>query len=176
MRLSLASSLGGRTLRVAAAALVAAANLVAVACSGSSSSPTESGGPVSAEQVEASSVAMINSERGGAGLGQLWFDPVLSEVARQYSREMRDQGFVSHYDQHGVAVDGRLRSAGVRFVKAGENIAAVETADPAGDAHRGFMASAPHRANILAGDYTSVGVGVASVGDKFWITEIFIRE
>lgn len=176
MQPSLAPSLDGRTFRVAAASLVVASSLLAVACSGSSSSPTESSGPVSADQVEASSAALINGERGEAGLGQLWFDPVLSEVARQYSREMRDQGFVSHYDEHGVAVDGRLRNAGVRFVKAGENIAAVETADPAGDAHRGFMASAPHRANILAGDYTSVGVGVASVGDKFWITEIFIRD
>lgn len=174
MTASLSSYLTGRIARGTAAALIVAFNLFAAACSSSSSSPTEPGGMVTAEQVESSSVALINSERGREGLDQLWFDPVLSEIARQYSAEMRDQGFTSHFDQHGNAVDARLHSAGVRFVKAGENIATVETADPAGDAHRGFMASAPHRANILASDYTSVGV--ATLGDKFWITQIFIRE
>lgn len=176
MTSSLACILTGPIARGVAAALLVTFNLFAVACSGSSSSPTEPGGVLSAEQVEASSVALINSERGRAGLGQLWFDPVLSEVARQYSREMRDGGFVSHYDPAGGAVDGRLRAAGISFIKAGENIAVIETGDPAGDAHRGFMDSAPHRANILGSDYTSVGVGVAAVGDRFWITQVFIRE
>lgn len=170
------ASIVRRAVRFGTAAFVLVVAVLAAGCSGSSSSPTESGGPLSGDQVEASSAALINSERGQSGAGQLWFDPVLSEVARQYSREMRDQGFVSHYDENGNAVDARLRNAGVRFVMAGENIATLQTVDPASDAHRGFMDSAPHRANILGERYTSVGVGAVSLGDKWWITQIFIRE
>ena len=166
-----------RTARPAAVALLFVFNLLAAGCSGSSSSPTEPGGGLSSDAVEGASMSLINGERGRSGVDPLVFDPVLCEIARQYSREMRDQGFVSHYDQAGVAVDGRLNSAGVRFVMAGENIATLgDTVDPAGDAHRGFMNSAPHRANILLAGYTGVGVGVATNGDQWWITQIFIRE
>lgn len=172
----LSSRVTGRSARSLAAALLVAVQLFALSC-GSSSSPTEPGGALDPDAVEASSVSLLNGERSRAGLGQLWFDPVLGEIARRYSSEMRDQGFVSHYDPAGAAVDGRLRAAGVRFVMAGENIVTLgDTLDPAGDAHRGFMGSAPHRANIVGAAYTSVGVGVATNGDQWWITQIFIRE
>lgn len=157
------------------AAVLLASLPFAAACSGSS--PTAPDGPLAAESVEAGSAALINGARGGDGLRQLWFDPVLSEVAREHSRRMRDEGFVSHFDSGGGAVDGRLRAYGVHFTMAGENIATLgDTSDPAGDAHRGFMGSAPHRANILEPAYTSVGVGVATNGDRYWVTQIFIRE
>lgn len=168
----------GTTRRAAlSAAVVLCLALFAGAC-GSSSSPSEpTSAVVTAESVEASSASLANRERGTDGLEMLWFDPVLSEIARQYSREMRDQGFVSHYDKNGIAVDGRLRVAGVSFTMAGENIATLgRTTDPAGEAHRGFMNSASHRANILDSRFTSVGVGMATDGDQFWITQVFIRE
>lgn len=158
-----------------AVGLLAAVSLLAAACGGSS--PTAPDGPAAAESVEAASMALVNEARRDGGLGQLAFDPVLCEVARAHSRQMRDEGFVSHFDSSGGAVDGRLRSYGVRFTMAGENIATLgDTTDPAGDAHRGFMGSTPHRANILEGRYTSVGVGVATNGDQYWITQVFIRE
>lgn len=163
-----------RRVRLAAVALPAACLLAA--CS-SGSSPTAPDGAMSAQSVEAGSVALVNDARRDGGLGQLWFDPVLSEIAREHSRRMRDEGFVSHFDTGGTAVDGRLRAYGVHFTMAGENIATLgDTTDPAGDAHRGFMNSAPHRANILQPAYTSVGVGVATNGDQYWVTQIFIRE
>lgn len=168
--------LSRRAARGAAAGLLVAAHLVSLAC-GDSSGPTAPSGAVSLEQVESSSMALVNGERGGAGLGQLWFDPVLSEIARSYSQQMRSEGFVSHYDGSGAAVDSRLRSAGVTFRMASENIAVLgDTRDPAGDAHRGFMGSAVHRANILGGRFTNVGVGVATDGERYWITQIFIQE
>jgi uncharacterized protein YkwD len=167
----------GRTAKSLATALLLTASLFAVACSDSPSSPTGPGGGVDLDQVEASSMALVNSERGGAGLGQLWFDPVLCEVARRYSQQMRNDGFVSHFDASGTGVAGRLRSAGVSFTMASENIAVVgDTQDPARQAHGGFMASPPHRANILGERFTNVGVGVATDGESYWITQIFIRE
>lgn len=166
----------GRTPRSLATALLLTASLFAVACS-DSSSPTAPGGGVNLDQVEASSMALVNSERGGAGLGQLWFDPVLCEIARRHSQRMRNEGFVSHFDASGTAVDGRLRSAGVSFTMASENIAVVgDTQDPARQAHSGFMGSPVHRANILGERFTNVGVGVATDGERYWVTQIFIRE
>jgi uncharacterized protein YkwD len=160
--------------RALAAALLVTFTFLA-ACSGSS--PTEPDGPISIDSVEATSVSLVNGARGQNGKGALAFDPVLCEIARTYSRQMRDQGFVSHYDAAGTAVDGRLRSYGVHFTMAGENIATLgDTTDPAGEAHRGFMASASHRANILQPGFTSVGVGVATNGDQYWLTQVFIRE
>jgi uncharacterized protein YkwD len=41
------------------------------------------------------------------------------------------------------------------------------------DLHRAFMASAPHRANILARRMDQVGVGFASVNGQLWVTELF---
>lgn len=173
----LAPTRPGRIARSAAATLLVAANVLVLACSDSSPSPTGPGGGVSVEQVEASSIALVNSERGGAGLGQLWFDPVLGEIARRHSQRMRNEGFVSHFDASGTAVDGRLRSAGVSFTMASENIAVVgDTQDPARQAHSGFMGSSAHRANILGGRFTNLGVGVATDGERYWITQIFIRE
>jgi uncharacterized protein YkwD len=169
-------ALSRQTARGAAAALLVAAGLFSLACS-DSSSPTAPSGAVSLDQVESSSMALVNGERGGAGLDQLVFDPVLCEIARSYSQKMRSEGFVSHFDASGAAVDSRLRSAGVTFRMAGENIAALgDTRDPAGAAHRGFMGSASHRANILGSRYTNVGVGVATDGESYWITQIFIQE
>lgn len=166
-----------RTTKGLATALLLTASLFAAACSDSSASPTGPGGGVNLDQVEASSMSLVNGERGSAGLGQLWFDPVLCEIARRHSQQMRNDGFVSHFDAGGTAVDGRLRSAGVSFTMASENIAVVgDTQDPAGQAHRGFMASAPHRANILGERFSNVGVGVATDGERYWITQIFIRE
>jgi uncharacterized protein YkwD len=168
--------LSRHTARGAAAVLLVAASLLSLACS-DSSSPTAPNGAVSLDQVESSSMALVNGERGGAGLAQLGFDPVLCEIARRYSQQMRSEGFVSHYDASGAAVDSRLRSAGVTFRMASENIASLgDTRDPAGDAHRGFMGSAVHRANILGNRFTSVGVGVATDGERYWITQIFIQE
>jgi hypothetical protein len=42
--------------------------------------------------------------------------------------------------------------------------------------HRAFMASAPHRANILSATFTQVGVGTAVGGDgRLYVDEVFRR-
>ncbi len=40
--------------------------------------------------------------------------------------------------------------------------------------HRGFMASAGHRRNIL-GDFDRVGVGVTDADGRLWVTVDFVR-
>lgn len=146
-----------------------------VACSGSSPTEPATGGPATLS-VEAGAFVRINQSRRDAGRAELHLDPVLAEVARAYSRRMRDEGFFGHQDPSGGGLVERLRSAGVSFSIAGENLAHVSgVSQPAAVAHELLMANAGHRANILDGRYTEVGIGVARQGDTYWMTQIFVR-
>lgn len=146
-----------------------------LACSGSSPTSPGSGG-ASALSVEASSHARINQARRTEGKPDLLLDPVLTEVARAYSRRMRDEGFFGHQDPSGSGLVDRLRAAGVSFSLAGENLAHVDGAsNPAAAAHDLLMSNPAHRGNILDARYTEVGIGVAESGGTYWMTQIFLR-
>lgn len=161
-----------RPLLLALQALLLA--LPGLACSGSS--PTAPGGGPTASSVEASAFARINQSRRGDGKGELMLDPVLSEIARSYSRRMRDEGFFGHEDPSGQGLVDRLRASGITFSLAGENLANVGGAsDPAARAHELLMGNSTHRANILDARYTEVGIGVAQNGDTYWMTQVFLR-
>lgn len=156
-------------------ALAAIAGLLA-ACGGSGGGPTDPGGGSEA-QVESRSFELLNQARRDQGVQpDLAFDPQIAEVARAYSRAMRDRGFFSHIDPEGHDFVFRLRQAGVAFTTAGENLAMVTVAgDPAGFAHDRFLANPDHRANILDARLTHAGVGVARQGSTYWITQLFVR-
>jgi uncharacterized protein YkwD len=146
-----------------------------LACSGSSPTAPGSGGP-SALSVEASALARINQSRRDDGQDALLLDPVLTEIARAHSRRMRDEGFFGHEDPSGGGLVDRLRTAGVTFSLAGENLATVDgAADPAAVAHQGLMSNATHRGNILDPRFTEIGIGVAQSGGSYWMTQIFLR-
>lgn len=149
--------------------------LAGLACSDSSPTSPGSGG-ASALSVEASSHARINQARRAEGKPDLLLDPVVTEVARAYSRRMRDEGFFGHQDPSGSGLVDRLRAAGVSFSLAGENLAHVDGAsNPAAAAHELLMSNPAHRGNILDARYTEVGIGVAQFGDTYWMTQIFLR-
>ena len=139
-------------------------------------SPTDPGG-LSEAQVEALSFQLLNEARAAEGIEpSLVQDPGLAEIARLYSRQMRDLGFFSHVDPDGHDLTFRLRAAGVAFTAAGENLAFVTNAsDPAGFAHVRFLQNPEHRANILDRRLTHAGVGVARQGSDYWITQLFVR-
>lgn len=149
--------------------------LPGTACSGSSPTSPEASAP-SAVSVEGSSFARINQSRRDDGKGELFLDPVLSEIARAHSRRMRDEGFFGHDDPAGAGLVDRLRAAGVGFSLAGENLALVDgVSDPARSSHDLLMSNPQHRGNILDGRYTEVGIGVAQRGGGYWITQVFLR-
>ena len=148
--------------------------LALAACSGGG--PTAPGGRASVASVEASSWGLINRARRDAGHPDLNLDPVLSDVARRHSERMRDEGFFDHTDPSGGNPASRARSVGVGFSMIGENLATVSKgSDPAAIAHALLMENHEHRANILDGRFRDVGIGVATNGDTFWITQIFVR-
>lgn len=110
---------------------------------------------------EAQMLALLNGARAEHGLEPVVLDPAIREVARQYSVTMFQQGFFAHVDQGGATPFDRMRSGGVSFNAAGENLALSPTVQVA---HDGLMNSPGHRANILNPRFRRVGIGAADGG------------
>jgi uncharacterized protein YkwD len=127
--------------------------------------------------MEARLLAGINAERAAAGLAPYVTDATLVTIARTRSQQMVDQGYFGHTDPNGQFMyTALLEYYGIGYAWAGENLAmnnygAGESPDRA---LVSLMNSATHRANILADDFTSIGVGVVFHSDGRWFyTMIF---
>ncbi|MGN6300042.1 MAG: CAP domain-containing protein [Angustibacter sp.] len=107
-------------------------------------------------------VSSINSARRAAGLAPLSSSGTLTSVARSWAASMAAS--------HQLAHNPRLTSQVSGWKVLGEN---VGTGGSATAIHSAFMASAPHRANILSSRYSQVGVGVATGGGQLWVVEVF---
>ncbi|MBQ9521994.1 MAG: serine protease [Oscillospiraceae bacterium] len=115
-------------------------------------------------------VRLVNVERARYGLSALAADAELSNVARLKSKDMRQKGYFSHESPTYGTPFQMMKSFGITYRTAGENIAygystpeAVVTA---------WMNSDGHRANILNSSYTRLGVGYVADG-HYW-TQMFI--
>jgi len=118
---------------------------------------------------------LINGERASAGLSPLVMDEDLRAVARAHSEDMVARGFISHVNPDGLNPFDRIKAAGIGYVSAGENIAVTTGPTPAESARDGWMASPPHRANILRPQFNRTGMGVAVDGTgKYYFTQDFI--
>jgi uncharacterized protein YkwD/uncharacterized membrane protein required for colicin V production len=118
-------------------------------------------------------VEMLNDERTRRGLNALEFDETLREVARQHSEEMLRLGYFAHESPNTGTLADRLNAHGIRYQRAGENLA---YAPSAGVAHRGLMQSEGHRANILEPEFTRIGIGVIRAPDgTLMVTQVFAR-
>lgn len=104
---------------------------------------------------------LVNQERRAAGLSPLEPDPELTEVARKHSADMFARGYFAHDSPEGLTPFDRMRSANVRFIIAGENLALAPTIPVA---HAGLMNSPGHRANILRPQFGRVGIGIMDGG------------
>lgn len=106
-------------------------------------------------------VALVNDERVAAGLAPLELDPRLVPVARAHATEMFRLRTFSHVSTVTGTPFDRLSAAGIRYTRAGENLAYARSV---AIAHRGLMDSPGHRENILRPEFTRIGVGVISAG------------
>lgn len=156
-------------------ALALGAILMLVGCSGDSRGPTAPA-EIAPALVESESGSLVNELRLERQLDLVSFDPLLADIARAHSEAMRDRGFLGHSGPSGQSLRARLRAAGVAFRSAGENLAQVQSApNPAGEAHAQLLESPGHRENMLDPRFRLVGVGVASEGDTYWITQILLE-
>lgn len=104
---------------------------------------------------------LVNEERIKEGMGELEFNAGLSTIGRNYSKDMFERGYFSHYSPESKTVADRGVVARISFSVIGENLAYAPDVE---SAHKGLMNSPGHRANILSKDYKKVGIGVMDGG------------
>ncbi len=121
--------------------------------------------PAQASTLEAAMTADINAARAAHGLPALRVAADLVRVARSHSAAMAGARMLYHTPNLTAAICCWLAVG--ENVGEGGSVAAVNAA---------FLASAPHRANILNSRYTQVGVGiVVDSAGTLWVTEDFRR-
>lgn len=119
---------------------------------------------------EAEVIRLVNTIRTQNGLGTLSGNWELSRVARYKSQDMHDRGYFSHTSPTYGSPFDMMRSFGITYRSAGENIAkGYRTPE---EVVNGWMNSEGHRANILNASFTQIGVGYVSDGN-YW-TQMFI--
>jgi stress response protein SCP2 len=134
--------------------------------------PARSAAASTREGPPADVVTRTNAERAQHGLRPLTVDARLAHAAQAHSDDMVRRSFFAHENPDGQQVWDRAVAAGYVYRKVAENIAAGQrTAD---EVVRGWMNSPGHRANILDGELTQIGVGCAEGGTYgvYW-TQVF---
>jgi uncharacterized membrane protein required for colicin V production len=104
---------------------------------------------------------LVNEERTSVGFRALIWDDRLLPVGRQHSEEMFRLKYFAHQSPVSGTPFDRLKTAGITYSRAGENLAYAQSVSVA---HRGLMQSPGHRENILRPEFTHIAIGVISAG------------
>lgn len=118
---------------------------------------------------ESEVVRLVNEIRVKNGLNKLTEDWELSRVARYKSQDMKDNKYFSHTSPVYGSPFQMMKNFGISYRTAAENIAKGYSTPEA--VVNGWMNSSGHRANILNGSFTKIGVGYVS-GGHYW-TQMF---
>jgi uncharacterized protein YkwD len=114
---------------------------------------------------------LTNDARAANGLPAFRRDARLDRAAAAFSEYMGKAGFFEHVGPDGVDVPQRVTAQGYRGITWGENIAwGYRTPREVVD---GWLASAGHRANLLSPRFHDLGVGIAIVGGRTYMTQDF---
>ncbi len=115
-----------------------------------------------------------NVARTGQGLPALRREARIDKAAVLFSKYMGEAGFFAHVGPDGVDVRQRIQAQKYEPAFWGENIAWGQTR--AREVVDGWMNSPIHRANILNRNYQEIGVGVAIVNGRTFLTQDFATE
>lgn len=115
-------------------------------------------------------IILINNIRVKNGLSKFKTNWELSRVAQYKSQDMHDKNYFSHTSPTYGSPFDMMKSFGISYRTAGENIAKGYTTPQA--VVNGWMNSSGHRANILNPSFTQIGVGYVK-GGNYW-TQMFI--
>lgn len=117
---------------------------------------------------------LTNKVRAGRGLQPLKFSKKASYVARGWSKQQAQGGFISHAGFPSARQSDYQREFGERFNSGAENVAMTGGAqDPAQDFVQMWVGSFGHLQNML-GNHAVLGVGIAQSSDGSWYaTQIF---
>ena len=100
---------------------------------------------------------LINAKRVANGLAALKIDDELQNVARIKAQDMVDNNYFSHTSPVYGSPFNMMKSFGISYKTAGENIAGNSSNSGAVNA---WMNSEGHRANILNSSFNYTGIGV----------------
>lgn len=117
---------------------------------------------------------LCNQIRSKNGLPALTMNWQLERMGRIKAQDMANNGYFSHTSPTYGSPFQMMKSFGISYTYAGENIAAGQATPQA--VVNGWLNSPGHRANILSKTYTQIGVGYATGGTygSYW-TQEFIK-
>ncbi|MDE6710039.1 MAG: Ig-like domain-containing protein [Oscillospiraceae bacterium] len=115
-------------------------------------------------------VEIVNKERKKAGKDPLKSDDELNAIAALRAKEIAEQ--FSHTRPNGTSCFTAFDEAGYKYMMSAENIA-YNYNDSADDIMEIWMNSSGHKANILSGDVTKIGVGLYESGGKYYWVQVF---
>lgn len=104
-------------------------------------------------------VDLTNEDRVEENLPALTVNPTLVAAAKMKAEDMVEKGYFAHTSPEGVEPWHWFSEAGYDFSYAGENLA-VNFSDST-NVERAWMDSPDHRANILNGRFTEIGIATA---------------
>ena len=127
------------------------------------------------QSIEQQVVNLVNAERAKAGLKPLKADWELARVARFKSEDMRDNRYFDHNSPIYGTPFQMMKSFGINYRSAGENIAAGQTT--AESVMQAWMNSSGHKKNILSPTFTHIGVGYAKGGSygHYWTQQFMSK-
>lgn len=117
-------------------------------------------GGMTAEVISAVLADLTNGERQSQNLSTLTVNSVLNKAAQMKANDMAANGYFAHTSPDGKTPWYWLEQAGYNYQYAGENLA-INFSDSK-DVTNAWMNSPTHKANIVKGNYTEIGTGVAS--------------
>ncbi|HTY39647.1 MAG TPA: CAP domain-containing protein [Candidatus Paceibacterota bacterium] len=122
-------------------------------------------------------VDRTNASRVDANLAPLATSPILEKAAALKANDMAEKGYFAHTSPDGTTPWDWFKQAGYKYEYAGENLAVNFTDSE--DTVRAWLNSPSHRANIMNGHFTEIGIGTASGKyqghDTVFIVQLFGR-
>lgn len=122
----------------------------------------------SLESIRQGVLELVNAARTQDGKSPLTLSDSLCEVAQLRADEIAIS--FSHTRPNGASCFTAIDEAGISYRTTGENIAAGQ--DSPASVMDSWMNSSGHRANILSGDFSSIGIGYVKAGDlygHYWV-------
>ncbi len=108
-------------------------------------------------------------------------EKLLVETARDHSQDMLKRNYLSHFSPEGKSVVDRYRKRAGKVERSlGENLHTISSSqglyDPEAIAKlmmNDWVHSPSHRENLLAKQFTALGLGCASDGERIFCTQVF---
>ena len=154
---------GGDSMKYNPYVLTALAQLIEIATSPNTSTLTDQCARI---------LMLVNAERAKFGIGPLIMSSALNKLAVAKSQDMVKKNYFSHRSPTYGSPFDMLKSYGINYNWAGENLSIDKYAD---SAHTALLNSKVHRDNILNPNFREIGIGIYAKGNNSYAyTQLFI--